>query len=76
MSGHFSSVFEPFEQLIGVMRDLEKPLRQLFLLDERAGTPAAAVDHLLIGEHSVIDRVPVHLALLAVNEARLVEGQE
>ena len=35
---------------------------QLALLDQRAGAPAAAVDHLLVGQHGVVDRVPVDLA--------------
>ena len=37
---------------------------------ERAGAPAAAVDHLLVGEHGLVDRVPVDLGGLAVDEAR------
>ena len=45
-------------------------MRQLALLDDRARAPAAAVDHLLVGEHGVVDRVPVDLRLLARDEAR------
>ncbi len=36
---------------------------------ERAGAPAAAVDHLLVGEHGLVDRIPVHLRLLALDQA-------
>ena len=59
------------EQLVRILGDLEEPLRQLALLDERARAPAASVDHLLVGEHGVIDRVPVDLGGFAVGEALL-----
>ncbi len=75
-SGQRSSVSSACQQILGIVGDLEEPLRQLALLDERARAPAAAVDHLLIGEHGVIDRVPIHLRLLAVDEARAQEVQE
>jgi hypothetical protein len=51
-------------------------LAELAALDRRPGAPAAAVDHLLVGEHGHVDRVPVDLALLAVDEAGLVEVEE
>ena len=62
---------ERVEQLLRVVGDLEEPLRQLALLDQRARAPAAAVDHLLVGEHGLVDRVPVDLRLLALDQARL-----
>ena len=58
------------EQVLRIVADLEEPLRQLALLDQRAGAPAAAVDDLLVGEHRHVDRVPVHLGLLALDQAR------
>ena len=51
-------------------------MRKLPLLDDRPGTPAAPVDHLLVGEHRVIDRIPVDLRLLARDQARVEEVQE
>ena len=48
------------QQLLGHVRDLEEPLGQLAPLDRRARAPALAVDHLLVGQHRVVDRVPVH----------------
>ncbi len=54
------------EQLFGVIGDLEEPLREFTLLDDRAGTPAAAVHDLLIGEHGVVYRVPIDFGFLAV----------
>ena len=62
---------ERVEQVLRIVADLEEPLRQLALLDQRAGAPAAAVDDLLVGEHGHVDRVPVHLRLLALDQARL-----
>ena len=66
---------ERVEQLLGELRDLEEPLRQLALLDQRAGAPAAAVDHLLVGEHGLIDRIPVHLRLAAARPGRRAENR-
>ena len=55
---------ERFQQLFRIIADLEEPLDQLALLDLGARAPAAAVDHLLVGEHGMVDRVPVHLRCL------------
>ena len=38
---------------------------QIALLDLGARAPAFAVDHLLIGEHGLVDRVPIDLAVFA-----------
>ena len=67
---------ERVQQLLRVFRDLEDPLVHLALLDDGAGTPAAAVDHLLVGEHGHVDRVPVELALLALGEPRRAGSPE
>ena len=64
------------EQILRIIADLEKPLRQLALLDFRAGAPAAAVDHLLVGQHGLIDRIPVHFRLLALDQSRLEEVEK
>ena len=61
---------ERLEQIFRIVADLEEPLRQLALLDLGAGAPAAAVDHLLVGEHGHVDRVPVHLATACARPAR------
>ncbi len=64
------------QQLLRVVGDLQEPLRDLALLDHRAGAPAAAVDHLLVGQHGVVDRVPVHHRVLAVRQALLQQPGE
>ena len=67
---------ERVQQFLRVLRDLEDPLIHLALFDDGARTPAAAVDHLLVGEHRHVDRVPVDLALLALGEAGAQEVVE
>ncbi len=64
------------EQLIGEIGDFEEPLGQLAQLYERTRAPAATVDHLLVGQDGLVHRVPVHLRLLAVDEAGLEEVEE
>ena len=71
----FKSV-ERLEEFLGIIRNLEEPLGKLTLLDEGAGTPTAAVDHLLIGEHRLVDGIPVDHGDLALNEAGLHEIDE
>ena len=67
---------ERLEQVFGVVTDLEEPLGELALLHWRAGSPALAVDHLLVGEHGHVDRVPVHARLLALDQPRFHEVEE
>ena len=67
---------QPLEQLVGELRDLEEPLRELAPFDRRAGAPALAVDHLLVGENGHVDRVPIDLAFLAVDEAGVEQVEE
>jgi hypothetical protein len=67
---------EAVEQFLGVVGDLEEPLRNFALLDERAGAPAAAVDDLLVGEHGLVDRVPIHDRVLAIGEPFLEQAHE
>ncbi len=67
---------EAFEEFVGEVGDLQEPLRQLTPLDGGARAPATAVDHLLVREHGVVDRVPVHHALLAADETRVEHVEE
>jgi hypothetical protein len=64
------------QQLLRVVGDAQEPLRDLALLDQRAGAPAAAVDHLLVGQHGLVDRIPVHHRVLAVGQALLQQAHE
>ena len=60
---------EPGEQLLGVIGDPEEPLRDQAPLDRSTRAPALAVDDLLVGEHGLIDRVPVDQRGFLVDEA-------
>ncbi|CRM87541.1 hypothetical protein [Pseudomonas sp. 22 E 5] len=62
-------VIEARQELIGVGGDLEVVHGDLALFDHRAGTPAATVDHLFVGQYGLVDRVPVHGAVLAIDHA-------
>ena len=65
------------EQLVRVLGDLKEPLLQQLALHLRPRAPGAALAvHLLIGEHGLVNRVPVHRRFLLVGQARLKELQE
>ena len=64
------------QQFLRIVGDLQEPLAELLLLHQRAGPPAAAVDHLLVRQHGAVDRVPVDPALLALDQAGAQEIQE
>ncbi len=64
------------QQLVGIGRDAQEPLRNLAPLDQRAGAPAAAVDDLLVGQHGLVDRIPVDRRQPAVGQAFLEQARE
>ncbi len=67
---------ECFEQIVGEGGDFERPLHPLALFDQRARSPAAAIDDLFVGQHGVVDGIPVDLARPAVREVLRVHIQE
>ncbi len=72
-AGHLVQVFE---QLLGVVGDAKVVAGDLALLDDRAGAPAAPVDHLLVCEHRLVHRIPVDDLRRAVRDATLQHAQE
>ena len=64
------------EQLLRVVGDLQVIARNFALFHQRAGAPAAPVDHLLIGQHGLVHRVPVHDLRLAVGHANIEHLQK
>src|SRR5947207_11958054 len=65
------------EQLLGIVGVPQEPLLEITLLDASLFmSPAASVNHLLVGEYCRALRTPVHFALLAICQAALVELQE
>ncbi len=69
-------MIEARQEIVGIVGDLEEPLGELALLDRRARAPAAPVDHLLVGEHRLVDRVPIDLRFLARDQASFEEIEE
>ena len=61
-------IIKAFQQIVGEIGDGEKPLGQLALFNRRAGAPALAVDHLLIGQHGIVYRIPVDAAFAAAHQ--------
>ena len=64
------------EQILRVIRDAQVVHRDLALLDDRTGAPAFTVDHLLVREHGLIDRIPIDHARLLVRDALFEHAQE
>ena len=64
------------QQPVGVLGDLEVPLGQDPPDDLGAAPLAPARDDLLVGQHGLVHRAPVDVAVLAVGQAPLVEPQE
>ena len=62
------------QQLFGVGGNLHVIHGNFALLDERAGAPAAAIDDLLVGQHGLIDRVPIHRAIALVDQPLLEQA--
>ena len=67
---------EVVEELLGVVGDLEVPLRELALLGHGAAAPALAVDDLLVGEDRVAGGAPVDRRGAAVGQALLPHLEE
>ena len=80
---HGAHLFRPalqllnfFQKVLGIMRDVEEPLCQFALLNQRARAPAAPVDHLFVCQNRIVDRVPVHLGGFPVDQALVQHLQE
>ena len=66
------------QQLIGIRGGLQKPLLDFARHHARifVAPAIAAVDHLLVGQHRVAFRAPVHQALLPIRQAAIQHAQE
>src|ERR1700681_3506729 len=65
-----------FEQPVGVIGDLQKPLREVAAFYQTVAAPAASLFDLLVGKDSLILRAPVDRRLTLVGETVLVHPQE
>ncbi len=64
------------QQPVGVVGDAQVPLGQLLLRHRGVAALAQPVDDLLVGQHGLVLRAPVHLARPAVGQPPLVHPQE
>ena len=64
------------QQLLGVLRDRHVIHGNLALFHHRAGPPATPVDHLFVGEHGLIHRIPIHHAGFQIGNAFFQHPQE
>ncbi len=69
-------VREVVQQPVGIRRDPEEPLLERARLDLGPAALAVAVDHLLVREHRLVVRAPVHVRALAEREPGVEEAQE
>ena len=70
-------IVDVVQQLLGVVGDLEEPLLQVLALDQVARPLAGAVGQdLLVGQHGLAARAPVHGRLRPVGQAGFQELQE
>ena len=74
--GPARELFDVVEKFLGVLRDTEVVAGDFTLFHDRARAPAAAFDHLFVGEDGLVDRVPVDDLGLAVGDALFVHLQE
>ena len=67
---------EVVEQLLRVVGDLEVPLSEIALLHLAVAAPALALGDLLVRQHGLAVRAPVHRAVAALHQPALPELQE
>ena len=73
LGGPIIKPVQRIKQFAREIGDLEEPLRQLAPFHIGTRAPALAVDHLFIGKHGHIDRVPIHDRVLAIDETLFKE---
>jgi hypothetical protein len=74
--GPLRQAFGRLQQIVGVVRDLEEPLLEIFLdhcVPQRQQAPS--ID-LLVREHGVVHRAPVHGRAPAIGQALLEHARE
>ena len=70
-------LFKIAQEFVGVVGDAQEPLFKFTLLDESIFvTPAAAIHHLLVGEHGATLRAPVDAAFFAIRQTLFIKLEE
>ncbi len=67
---------EVVEKALGVIRDLEEPLLEIALDDNRSAAFAGTIDDLFVGEDRLILGAPIDRCLLLVGESLLEQLEE
>ncbi len=74
--GPARQLVEVVQQFLGIVGDADEPLLDIAFFDRCAGAPALAVDHLLVGQHGLVNRVPVDRRGLAIGQALVDQAGE
>ena len=69
-------IVQAVQQLVGVGGDFHKIHRDFAPLDQRARTPTAPLDDLLVGEHGVVDRIPIDRRGFAIHQPAREKARE
>ena len=65
------------EQCVGVVGNAQEPLPEIFLLNQGPGSPGATFTvNLLIGQHGLVDRIPVDRGVFLVRQSLVHELQK
>ena len=64
------------EQSLGVVGDLEKPMRERPFGHLRPAPFAAACDDLLVGQHGLVVGAPIHRGISTIGQSAFVQPQE
>ena len=67
---------QALQQFLGKIGDFQEPLAKLALLHQRARAPAAPVNHLLVGQHGHVDRIPIDRRFLAIDQIVGIKVEE
>ena len=74
--GPAGQVVQFAQQLLVVSGDLQKPLGYFLSFHHRAGAPAPAVYHLLVGQHGLVHRIPVDRRCFFIHQTFFVQFGE
>ena len=70
---YFIKVIKAAEKLFNILRNVEKPLLQIFLRDRMVATLTRAVNHLLICQDGFARLTPIHRSFLFVGQSIFVK---
>jgi hypothetical protein len=69
-------LFQILQQFVGIGGDLQEPLGNLPPLHRSAGAPPPPIDDLLVGQHGLVHRIPVHRRHFPVHQPLFMQAGE